>query len=242
MRQLLPTPVADVDPYDAYRPANPHQPLLRLNMVSSLDGHATDADGVTAGLGGPGDFSVFVTLRALADAILVGANTARIEDYGPHRLRPALGERRRADGRAAPAPIVVVSRSLALEPSARLFAEATTRPIVLTCAQAPAARRRTLEPVADLVTAGDDRVDLAQGLAALRERGLAHVLCEGGPTINGELVAAGLVNELCLTLAPQLAGGAGPPIAAGLPAAVELDLLGLLTDGRDLFARYGLAR
>ncbi|QBI19269.1 pyrimidine reductase family protein [Egibacter rhizosphaerae] len=242
MRRLLPEPVTEIEPYDAYRPAHPHAALLRVNMVTSLDGHATDAEGVSGLLGGDGDFRVLVALRALADAILVGAGTARAEDYGPHRLRPTLAERRRADGRDHPAPVVVLTASCELDPGARLFTAARTSPIVVTCRDAPRQRRRALERVAEVVEAGEEAVDLPTALQALRARGYAHVLCEGGPTLNAQLFAARLVDELCLTLAPQLAGGTGPSIVDGLQQRASLRLEGLLAEDEELFARYAVAR
>ncbi len=243
MRQLWPHAVEEIAPYDAYRLDDPASPHLRLSMVQAVDGRATDVAGVSGGLGGEGDFAVFVALRALADAILVGAGTARVEDYGPHRVRPSLAIRRRADGRTEPAPIVVVTRSAALAPTARLFAEARTPTIVLTCAAAPPERRRALADVAEVLVVGDDTVDLAEGLRRLREdRGLTHVVCEGGPTLNADLLAGGLVDELCTTIAPQLAGGDGPGIVERLDRRVQLTLARVLTDGRELFTSYRVTR
>lgn len=241
MRQLLPSARESVVPYDAYRPADPHAPLLRLNMVASADGSATDEHGRTERLGGQGDREVFRTLRALADGIVVGAGTARAEGYGPHRIRRDLRERRRAEGRGDRATVVVVTRSLALDFSAPLFTEADPATVVLTCSDAPANRRREAERVGRLVLAGDGSVDLAAGIAVLRrELGLAHLLCEGGPTLNASLLAEGLVDELCLTIGPRLIGGAGPRIVSGSAAPVELDLAALYEQEGELYARYRL--
>ncbi len=238
MRQLWPETVRDIEAYDAYRPAE-DEPLLRINMVSSVDGQATDAQRRSAGLGGAGDFAVFVALRALADGILVGAGTVRAEDYGPHRVRPSLAIRRHQDGRMHPAPIIVVSGSLLLDPEARLFTQARTRPIVLTHEESPLDRRRALEKVATVITAGQREVDLVQGIEQLRkDHGLDHLLCEGGPTLNSHLLAAGLVDELCCTFSPQIVGGGGPGIVAADSVSVGLQLAALYTDGAELFARY----
>ena len=243
MRQLLPQSVPAIDPYDAYRPRDREAPLLRINMVASVDGRATDAQRVSGGLGGDGDFAVFVALRALADGILVGAGTVRAENYGPHRLRPSLAIRRRRDGRRQPAPIVVVSHSLALDPGSRLFTESRTRPIVLTRSAAPPDRRRALEAVATVIEAGDEEVDLRGGLQRLRDdHGLAHLLCEGGPTLNGHLLAADLVDELCTTTAPQIVGGDGPRIVADVGQTVEVELAALHLASSELLARYRVRR
>ena len=239
MRQLLPVPIEDVDPYEAYRPEDPHAALLRLNMVATIDGAVQDEEGRSGGLAGQGDTEVFRTLRALADGILVGAGTARIEGYGPHRLRADLAERRAADGRPEPAPIVLVSRSLSLDLSSPLFTEARTRTVVLTCAAAAADRARATERVATVVVAGDRYVDLASGIAALRDQlGLAHLVCEGGPTLNSGLLAAGLVEELCLTLAPRLAGSDRRGIATELTRRPNLSLTAACEQDGELYLRY----
>jgi riboflavin-specific deaminase-like protein len=238
MRALYPNPGADVDVYDAYRPDDPTGPLVRLNMVVSLDGSVTDQEGRSGGLGGHADRAVFGALRAHADAILVGAGTARAERYGPHRLSDNLAERRRSEGRAGPATVVVVSRSLDLDPNAPLFTDARARTVVMTCASSPMDRRDALSAAADVLIAGDERVDLTQGLRLLRERGAAHVLCEGGPSLNAGLFAQGLVDEVCLTVAPVLMGTGGPRLTEGLPTPVPLRLLAALEGDGDLLLRY----
>ena len=242
MRQLLPEPLPDVDPYDAYRPPDPLAPLVRVNMVASVDGAATDERGHSGGLSGAGDQEVFRTLRALADVIVVGAQTVRVEGYGPHRLRADLRARRAADGRPDPAPIVVVSRSLELDLAAPLFTEAAVRTIVLTCEAAPADRIRAARRVALVLLAGDKTVDMGAGIAQLREGlGTMHVLCEGGPTLNVSLFGAGLVDEICLTLSPRLMG-AGPRILHELDHPRNVRLAGLCEDSGELYARYTLVR
>ena len=230
-------PLDDVDPYAAYRPEDPDAPLLRLTMVASLDGSVTDRDGRSGGLGGEADLEVFRTLRALADVVLVGAGTARAEGYGPHRVRADLGERRRADGRPAPAAIAVVSASLDLDPEAALFREAET-PTVLVTSEAAAARGRLAAFRARVVLAGGEQVDLADALRQLREQHGPSILCEGGPTLNRALLDAALVDELCLTLAPQVVGVAGPPtVAPGGTSATPLALAAALEHGGELLLR-----
>jgi riboflavin-specific deaminase-like protein len=241
MRQLLPLPLDDVDPYEVYRPDESTTRWLRLNMIASLDGRATDPSGATAGLASEGDHEVFRTLRALSDCILVGAGTARAEGYGPHRLRADLRRRRQADGRRAPAPIVVVSRSLALDPETPLFAEATTPTIVVTCAAAPADRLEWLSATAPVVVAGEDHVDFHAALDELAERfGLPHVLCEGGPHLNGALFAAGVVDELCLTVAPLITGATAPTIVQPPVPSTGMRLQTLCEQDGELYARYQL--
>lgn len=241
MRQLLPTHREDIDAYDLYRPADPAARMLRLDMVTSVDGCAADEHGGTAGLGGSGDAEVFRALRALSDGILVGAGTVRQEGYGPHRVSPRLAARRRDDGRDGPAAVVVVSRSLDLDLEAPLFSAAVTPTVVLTCQASPRPRRRDAERAGRVVVAGADLIDLGEGLRRLRdELGLAHLVCEGGPTLNGLLLSGGHVDELCVTLTSALLGAVGPPMARGLAGRLPLELTGLAEQDGDLFARYRL--
>lgn len=225
MRQLLPVTVAD-DPLAVY---DVEGPLLRLNMVASLDGIVVDEAGRSGSLGGEGDRQVFLHLRDSADVIMAGAGTVRVEGYGPHRPR------RERD----PAPIVVVTRQAFLDPGLRVFTEARTPTIVLTAESAPANRVAALEKVADVVRVGADSVDLAAGLRRLRGRGLQHVLCEGGPGLNASLFAAGLVDELCLTLSPVIVGAEGRGrLAADLEGRRDLRLASALEHEGELLLRY----
>jgi riboflavin-specific deaminase-like protein len=238
MRQLLPFPADDVQPYDIYGADQPTR-LVRINMVASVDGRITDDDGTSGGLGGDGDFQVFRALRALADGILVGAGTARAEGYGPHRLPRELAERRRQDGRPAPAAVIVVSQSLDLDERSRLFAEAVTPTTVLTCASSPKDRRDALAEVGRVVVAGDEHVDLAAGLRRLADDdGIERVVCEGGPWLNTTLLDAGLADELCLTVAPQLTGTAGSGIVAPPAPAARLELRSACEQDGELYLRY----
>jgi len=229
MRWLRPDLDDDVDLGAAY--AIDAERHVRVNFVSSVDGAVT-VDGRSAGLGSPGDRALFNLLRTMADVVLVGAGTVRTENYGG--AKPA--------GDHAP-PIAVVSRSLDLDPAARFFTEVTTRPIVVTCAASPELLRERLSAVADLVVAGDSDVDIAAALDQLANRGLRRVLCEGGPHLLGSLAAAGRVDELCLTLAPLLAGGTAGRIVAGyLPQVVEpMHLRHVLEEDGHLFLRYSTA-
>jgi riboflavin biosynthesis pyrimidine reductase len=232
VRQLLPVERATVDLAEAYgsaeRPTPAGRPWVAVNMITSADG-ATAVGGRSGPLGGPADKAVFAALRASADVVLVGAGTARAEGYGPARNRP--------DGSPGPR-IAVVTRSGALEPDARLFSGA--RPVVVTCESCPPGRRAALGAVADVVVAGDDAVDLGAALGALADQGAGVVVCEGGPTLNGDLVAAGLIDEWCLSLAPVLAGGTSARASNGpsLPATTPMRLAHLLEDDGFLFARY----
>lgn len=193
-------------------PASPR--WLRANMVASADGGAT-VRGRTRELSGGADRQVFAVLRGLADMVLVGARTARVERYRPVR-RSAVPAALRA-GRIATPPIAVVSRRLDFDPDGPLMAEAPpeARTVVVTTARADAERRAAVARHADVVVAGEETVDLAEALAALADRGYQRVLTEGGPTLLAEFLAAGLLDELCLTVSPLLAGLGPARIVAG---------------------------
>jgi riboflavin biosynthesis pyrimidine reductase len=230
VRLLLPEPrpLAPEDLLDLYAP----QPGLRAGFVLSTDGGIAQ-DGTTRGLQTPADQLVFGALRAVADAVVVGAGTARIEDYGPVRPRPAGRAWRERHGLPPQPPLVLVSRSLDLDPGGRVFTGPT---IVLTCASAPGAAR-----VPDVVGPGDDEVDLAEGLCRLHARGLTRLLCEGGPQLLTALLSAGLVDELCLTHTPRLLGRAPTLLTAPLTRPVDLALRSLVEAEGVLLARYAVS-
>ncbi len=213
-------------------------PVLRVNFVSSIDGAVT-VDGFSAGLSGPGDKVIFGTLRMLCDALVVAAGTVRTEGYDALRLDAARRAWRTAHGLPEFPLMVVVSRSLDLDPAQEVFSDAPVRPVVVTHAGADPGRRAAIERVADVVAAGDGEVDLPAALAALHDRGARQVLCEGGPHLLGALTAADLVDEMCLTVSPLLAGGDAGRIAAGPPGpARPMALRHVLAEDDMLFLRY----
>jgi riboflavin biosynthesis pyrimidine reductase len=214
-------------------------PVLRAGFVASVDG-AIAVAGTSRALQTPSDSAVFFALRTVADAVMAGAGTVRNENYGPVRFSPAAKEWRRAHGRPESAPLVIVSRRLDLDPSARCFEQ---RPLVVTCAAAPAAQVKALREVAEVLVHGDDDVDLRAAVADLRTRSLRNVLCEGGPTLLTTLHAHDLVDELCLTTTSVLAGVAPTLLAAPLAAPTPL-VLRTLVDGEDggLLYRWEVVR
>lgn len=239
MRRLLPQAAEDVDLDEAYAwPATPAQ-VVRANMVSSADGAAA-RDGVTEPISGPADKRVFAVLRGLTDVILVGAGTARKERYGGTRPGAERSATRRAAGLAPVPPIAVVSGRLDLDPAGPLFTDTLVPPIVVTCSAAPADRLAALRPVADVIVAGAYRVEVTALLDALADRGYRHVLCEGGPRLLYDVVTAGRLDELCLTVSPCLSGGPAGRILTGptLPTAARLTLRQVLTEAGSLFLRY----
>lgn len=183
-------------------------PHVRANMVSTVDGAATGASRVSGSINGPADFRVFRVLRALADVVLVGAGTVRAERYTPLEVPAELRAARAALGRPDALELAVVTASGELPDS---VLDTDRPPLVLTTSSAPSLG--TLR-----ARLGDDRVIVADGgvpgavdprtvIEALTDRGLEHVLAEGGPTLLAQLVEADLVDELCLTWSPQLVGG-----------------------------------
>jgi 5-amino-6-(5-phosphoribosylamino)uracil reductase len=210
-------------------PENLGAPFVRVGFVASADG-AMSVGGRSAGLGSPADHRVFLLLRRLADVVLVGAGTVRTEGYG--------GVRGTAEGRDAPPPIAVVTGSAMLDPASRLFTDTCVPPIVLTLASAPRERRERLAAAGGDVVALD-RLTPDLVLAELARRGLHRVLCEGGPTLLGELVASDLVDELCLTVAPMLVGGTAGRIAVGPEGHPRpLELADALHENHVLVLRY----
>jgi riboflavin biosynthesis pyrimidine reductase len=228
----------DLDALYAVPALLPGQAHVRSNFVCSLDG-AVELDGRSGRLGGDADRTVFATLRQLCDVILVGAGTVRAENYGSFDV-PAGRRKTRIDAGMAPVPpIAVVTASLDLDPAADLFS-AEVRPIVLTCATAPAQRRESLREVADIHVCGYDAVDAHLALGTLVELGMSRVLTEGGPQWHTQLARAHLLDELCLTLAPLLAGPGRTGMAAGerWVAPVGFTLAHVLAADDYLFLRY----
>ncbi|HWS35148.1 MAG TPA: pyrimidine reductase family protein [Actinoplanes sp.] len=214
------------------------RPVLRVNFIASADG-AVSVDGLSAGLQGPGDKEVFDTLRMVGDALVVAAGTVRAEGYDALRLTAAGRAWRVARGLPEFPLMVVVSGSLDLDPEQSIFADAPVRPIVLTHRAAPAVSAARIREVAEVIAVGEHEVDLAAGVRLLHERGATQILCEGGPGLLGSMIAADLVDELCLTIAPLLAGGQAGRIAHGPPApARRMSLRHALTRDDMLFLRY----
>jgi riboflavin biosynthesis pyrimidine reductase len=221
MRRLYPDPLDSITVSEAYSDPSraPHdgRPWVYLVMIASADG-ATAVDGVSGPLGGPGDKAVFATMREHADMVLVGAGTARAEHYGPPK---------RADLR-----IALISRSLEIDWASPL----------MTSGQVLIVTTQTAGPVPDHIPAirsGEHDVDLAAALTELHRLGANIVMAEGGPSINGQLIAHDLVDELALTLSPALVAGTSSRVAHGaLTAFKRLSLVHVLEEDESLFFRY----
>ncbi len=198
LRRLLPAPTTPITIQEAYaveRPRPLDRPWLGLCMVTSLDG-SVSVDGTSGGLGNANDIDVLLTLRDIADMVLVGAGTARGEGYGPPRL---AGKR-----------IGVVTNSGHVDLGSDLFTSGSGFLIAPESAQID-------ETTVQVLRSGGDAVDLTDAVARLVEvmPGVRYVQAEGGPHLNGALLAADLIDELDLSLSPRLVGGDGPRLTAG---------------------------
>ncbi|MGW2560476.1 pyrimidine reductase family protein [Streptomyces sp. NPDC001514] len=251
MRRLFPVtdPTADThdrewgldELADAYAYPAGDGVWLRANMVSSLDG-AAQHEGRSQPLSSDMDMRIFGTLRGLADAVVVGAETVRQEGYRPARARDAFAERRAAAGQGPAPAIAVVSASLDLDFTLPLFTSPLVPTLVLTGAAAAPDRVAAAEKAgAEVVIAGDGvGVDPARAVRALADRGLRRLLTEGGPRLLGQFIAAGVLDELCLTVSPTLTAGDAQRIAGGPSRAVpeRFALASLLEEAGFLFTRY----
>jgi riboflavin biosynthesis pyrimidine reductase len=202
-------------------PAPPDRPFLLVNMIATADGRATIA-GRTGPIANRADYELFHALRTRVDAVMVGAETVRVESYGP--MDPLA---------------VLVTRSARVPAEVGLLRAPSNRVLALT--PSPDAMLPQCAAQVDYL-----RAPLADGVRRLRtERGVGSVLCEGGPQLLGDLLRAGLVDELHLVIATKLAGGEDPvTIVSGrvLEPPLELELLSLHESGGFLFLRYSVKR
>lgn len=243
MRRLHPEPAREVDAgvvhFEASRSAGGDRPWVMLNMVTSVDG-ATAAKGRSGELGGDGDREVFHAIRAVPDVIVAGAATVRAERYGPPRISEDTMRARVARGQSAVPDIAVVTASLDLDVALPLFADDHTSPIVATTASADSARVEHLEANgARIVVAGEDRVEVGLLVSELAALGHRIVLLEGGPRLNAQFIAAGLLDEVNVTLSPHLIAGSSARLAVGEEEVFdELGLAHVLEQDGSLFCRY----
>ena len=208
MRQLLPTAETPFDVVNllsrADRTPPPDRPWVMANFVVSVDG-AHSVAGRSRGLGSPADRLVFHTLRAAADVVLVAAGTARTERYGRPATWPELLEPRRTMGLPDSPRLAVISRSARM-PVDQPFLEGDG-PVPLLLHPAGADLSALPDGVEPRACGSGEGVDLTEALRGLRAEGAEQVMCEGGPTLLGELHQEGLVDELFVTISPQLVGG-----------------------------------
>ena len=210
-------------------------PWVMFNMVASVDG-ATAVKGGSTALNDEDDKALFAALRAVPDVVLVGAGTVRAENYGPVSLDEERRARRIAHG-MTPAPrLAIATASLSIEPDMRVFEDPEHRPVIITSEEVPRDEVSAFAGRADVVQLAD--LGAASILESLGEPRV--VLCEGGPTLNGQLIADGFIHEMNLTVSPLVAGGESHRVAHGeelLPPA-DMELVRMLAGDRSLFLRY----
>ncbi|MER7840594.1 pyrimidine reductase family protein [Streptomyces sp. NPDC096040] len=214
---------------------------LRANMVSTLDG-AAQHDGRSQPISSEADMRIFGTLRALADVVVVGAETVRQEGYRPARARAEFAGARAAAGQSEAPAVAVVTASLDLDFALPLFTSPLVPTLILTGAAAAPDRVAAAEKAgARVVVAGDGvGVDPARAVSALAGLGHTRLLTEGGPRLLGQFVAAGVLDELCLTMSPLLTAGGAQRISGGPGVTVprRFELVSLLEEAGFLFSRY----
>lgn len=214
--------LSDDELAQAYAP--PAEPWLRVNFVSTVDGAAQGSDGLSKSINNEADMRVFDALRARADCLVVGAGTLRAEGYDVPRL-----------------PLVVVTRSAGLPPT--LCDAPRGRILMATVASAGglSASREQLG-AENVLVLGEDEIDLVELKRTLAGRGWTEQLCEGGPSLFADLLAAGVVDELCWTVVPALAGGDAVRIARGAEVEVALRPVLLLEQDGTLLGRWLVER
>ncbi|MDX2025513.1 dihydrofolate reductase family protein [Microcella sp.] len=203
----------------------PHSPeYVRLNLVSTLDGHATGPDGTSESLTSRADRMILGAIRELADVVVVGAETVRREGLGrPRRAALAivtasgdLAGHRLDDHDDRTTPVIVVTTAAGAEQAA---------------ATAPSATVWVLD------SAPTSRIDPAVIVHELRRQGFTGIVVEGGPTLAGQFMRAGLVDEVCLTVMPRLGGSSVPVLADETAVMRSLTVTQLLVD--DSGAQFG---
>lgn len=241
MRRLIPDsgPTTVEEQLDSYRPweePREERPYVAMNFAATVDGRATIA-GVSGPIGSATDTAMLVGLRTRFDAVMIGAGTMRAERYGRPLADQEKRERREQLGLPHDPLTVIVSGRLDLPWDAPLFTEGAGRALVFTASETEPPEVATSLCV---VRHEGGAVDLAEALRHLRrERGVRALLSEGGPRLHAQLQAAGLVDDLFLTIAPKLVGGEAPRIVEGtLPGIEPLELAWLLEEDGELFARY----
>jgi riboflavin biosynthesis pyrimidine reductase len=219
----------------AYRPAA--DTWLRANMVTTLDGAGTGPDGRSGSINTDADHVVFELLRAQSHAVVVGAGTLRDEGYSPIAVDERWRGLRQDDGLPPALPLVAVSNRGHVPPQLAGVADGTV--LLATAESAPGlADARSSLGEEHVIVCGDERVDPAQLLQMLGHRGWTRLLTEGGPSWLSTLVGHGLLDELCLTIAPILVGGDHPRPLSGDDVAVDLKLHALLEQDGTLLGRW----
>jgi riboflavin biosynthesis pyrimidine reductase len=254
LRMLLPGPavVGDLaaNPADAvqaladlyaYPDPVPPSGWVRANMLTTLDGALTGADGRSGSISSPADRAVFSVLRGLADVVLVGAGTVRAEGY----RRPAPKEEfaeRRAAARQTPAPRLAVVTTTGDLGAAEQVLGGPDGAYLITSAAADLDKLRALAGADRVLVAGEERVDARLAVTQLAARGLRRILLEGGPHLLGDVIAADCLDEICITLNPLLVAGDAVRMALGARTAVRMRPAHLVECEATLLGRWLVQR
>jgi riboflavin-specific deaminase-like protein len=223
------------------------RPRVLVNFATSIDGKINPAPGLRHGKfmmsRAREDFRRMVSLRATADAILIGASNLRADN--PDLAIPAEErDRRRAAGVPEPLRVVLTSTGAGITPDMRMFDPARGgRSVIMHAAAMPALERQRLGAVAELAELGGERVAVEDALAWLTARGIQTLLCEGGGNLCAQLFAARAVDELYVTLVPRILGGTRAPTLADGPGFApdqipDPQLASMERLGDELYLRY----
>lgn len=238
LKQLWPIAKEEVSLFDAYATTSKNDTTyLRINMVSSIDG-AISIKGKAIELSSDIDRVVFHSLRSFTDLVLVGAGTMRIEEYKPVSLTIEEQSKRIERNQKAIPPIAVVTRSGEFNFTTDFFSKAVTKPIIITTEIG--ARVAQNNGLADIIICGKSQVDLNFAIKELNLLGYKNILCEGGPSLNADLLKENLVDELCLTINPILVQGDGKRIFDGpiIDTPKSFKISNIFTQNDQLFFRY----
>jgi len=244
-----PGPVSNDGLVGHYRHAPSSEPgrvRLRTNFISTLDGSIVGADGRSRSINTPSDHHVFALHRALADVIMVGAGTVRTEGYRAVDLASWQRDLRAYEGLSAAPTLVIISGSGEIDPAVGTAADGSRAPVMIITTDSATGPLSALRAAGvEVVQMPGAHVDLTAATALLSERGLTRVLCEGGPRLHVELLAADLVDEVSLSLSPIMVGGAGLRSTSGapLPIAARFAVEHVLhADDETLFTHYRRSR
>lgn len=205
-------------------------PWVRANFVQSVDG-AIALGETSSGLTTPLDQRILKLLRLLSDVVLVGASTIRAEDYIGVRFSDTNVARRRAWGMTDAPPIAVVSGRADLDPNSRLLTDTLVPPIILTTSSASSRSKANLKAAgATVLELGDNNIESEAIIEALADLGLHQIICEGGPTLAGQLAADHILDELCLTTVPMILGGPAGRVTHGRLASLPVQCHHIIVD------------
>ena len=246
MKQIFPEEI-EVDPVTVYnndvRTPLDSRPWILLNMVNSVDGFIS-FEGRAGGLSGPADKNIYQIIRGLADIILVGAGTVRAENYkAPKTPESNLAELRESRGQEKRPRIAVLSGELNLDPDMGLFADRHPEdkpPLIYTKSESLKKNASQFKSSAEIVDFSEEELNVSRVVEDLLNKDAKIVVCEGGPNLNAHLLAAGVIDEFCLSVSPRAVGGEDPAVLLNQPvdSPTELSLDRILLEEEFLFCRY----